>query len=203
MDKGLCIPKEHGRDGSKGDSGLLPVVYSPLNANDPDEYSQFMVLFWECYRQTQDVDMGGHDEIEEDGRKIKLYLIEQEFDVFYVKGAKFQVAKRGSEVIGIMVYHSIYDCVLVIHFLFIEEKNYNRGIGCKFVSSIESPVKRVIFQTNKKIVPSQFLKSVEKFRRKIHDGDKFTVWEMDWLDGRRSSKECENGSVRGNSEAST
>ena len=120
---------------------------------------------------------------------VKTKVGANEFDIpeieskLYYKlqsGAKVQLAYHDDEIVGFMLYHEIYDCVLVIHNMFTSPKYFNNSMGAGMINSLKKPIKKVLFQSRKNNSPSQMLKVTKNWREKLSENEDMITWEMKW-----------------------
>jgi hypothetical protein len=180
MEPGLCVSKERGINHSGSKDHILQVTWGELDQANSKEYCEFLAIYNQAYVDVANQDLLFVEHIDFCGHDVPMFRLEQELFNHTRKGGKVHLCYKESEIIGFMLYHNIYNCVLVVPYLYFYPQYYNKGLGCAMVDSLGLPIKRVVFQTHVAIPPEQFLKSTEKFRRKIHETDKMITWEMDW-----------------------
>ena len=141
-------------------------------------------ILWEYFYLVNLEDLSEVTETVFLGQKLKMSLVERELYHFLHKGCEIQMAYNGDEIVGFMIYHNIYDCLIAVHCLYLEQQYFKKGLGKNMVKSIESDkikITKVLFQTNRERPPEQFMKSsVNKYGRKIGESGKMDTWEMDW-----------------------
>ncbi|MBR9701023.1 GNAT family N-acetyltransferase [Candidatus Woesearchaeota archaeon] len=141
-------------------------------------------IFWEYWAVINGEDLSGFDEFESYGHKIKMSKAESHLYWYLNKGDQVQLLYNKDEIVGFMIYHNIYDCIIAVRCLYLIPEYFNNGLGKQMVSSLESDkrkIDRVIFQTRRDSPPEQFLKAcVNKYGKKIAEDDKLITWEMDW-----------------------
>lgn len=112
------------------------------------------------------------------GVKIQMPAVEDLYYWYLKNGCKFVLAERGDDVLGILVYHQIFENVIAIRMLYAAPGSWGSKVGKGLVAAT-SP-KRVLFQTRKDHPPQQVLKLTESVRRQIDETEKLITWEMEW-----------------------
>lgn len=175
MDKGLCLSKEH--DGIRSDSdgkvsSLIFKEYSQENLPD------FCGILWEFWLKVNGEDLSEPSEFSHlaghtlSKAEAKVYHFEYE-------RCKIQLAIENDEIVGFLVYHLAYNCVLAVEALYIEPKYEKRGLGKGLIESLNKPIKKIFFQTHINIPPERLLNLNKNSKELMRQGDLIT-WEMDW-----------------------
>lgn len=138
-----------------------------------------MGLFWEFWFKVQDNDLSDPVKYVLDGEEVWIPEIEGEFYACMNEGAKVKLAYLGSEIIGFMLYHYAYNCVLLIRHMYVIPEHENAGIAKKLVDAV-GDVKKLIFQTRRNSPPERMLELTKEFRSVISEDPVITTWEMPW-----------------------
>lgn len=94
------------------------------------------------------------------------------------KGVKIRMAFHEDRAVGFMMYNDLWDCVLIVHAMYVYPETQLRGVGKGLIWSM-GDIKKVLFRTRKKNPPLRFL-SVMGHDRIISEDDDHIVREMDW-----------------------
>ena len=198
MDSGVCVPVQHRRVGSDGDRGVFEISYKPLDVSDHNQYMLFLGLFYDFHLEVNEDDLSEIiDWPLKNGTTTRTTKCEAMFDHMSDYGGKVQLVYDREDLIGFLLYHSIFDCMIVIRCMYTTSKYYDAGLGKGLINSLPIEVRRVIFQTRRTKPPEQMLKVTDKYRSKVCESDELITWEMPWgvNHGRRtSSRSCRTGS---------
>lgn len=94
------------------------------------------------------------------------------------EGAKIKLAYVGSDLVGFLIYHTVYRSSLVIRHLYsIRERSSTARV---LVETALPEVRKLLFQT-RKVNPPKRLLGLLKGARVLYEDDKLIDWEMEWL----------------------
>lgn len=111
-----------------------------------------------------------------------MRLLKAEAKVYQLQAERcgIQLVWKDGAIIGFMLYHLAYDCILLIKGMYIEPAHEGKGLGKgRLIASLGKPIKRLFFQSYASNPPERMLKITPEKRELHHDGDLIT-WEMDW-----------------------
>lgn len=177
MDTQFGLSKEHECKRSDADSGIFQVKY--LDTKNFDDFEQLLITYGS---EVLGEDFNAIQEINGiEFSKAELHMAKLEYE-----GAKIRVAVVEDLPIGMMIYHTLADCILYIRGLYVMPEMETGQIGSGFIDSFPMLVKKVIFQTSKSKKPDRCLSVTSKYATPIHETEFSITWEMGWGYGRRS-----------------
>jgi len=180
MDQGLCVSEEQRVSINDSDRDLLSVEFRDLNLENANEFYDFLGLYWEFNFKVTGEDL--NFEIEYPigpNENIKTTALEAEYLGFVKLGGQVQVAVAQGEIVGFMLYHRVFDCILIIRGMYTAPKYYCKRIGYRLINSIEG-INLILFQTRNEKPPAQMLKMTERYRRLVGEDEKLKTWQMRW-----------------------
>lgn len=137
----------------------------------------------EYFMKVQGRNLGHVKDYPVNGETIKALEVDAEICLLTDEAAKIRLCIENDEVIGMMIYHVIYKCILVIRGLYVFSSFRKHGIGCKLIESVDIDLKRLLFQTYVSRRPAELFEWIRKWNckfEKIHrDGD-IVTYELDW-----------------------
>lgn len=110
--------------------------------------------------------------------KVKMTAVEDVLYWYMQNGCRIQIAEKGDDVVGILVYHKIFDTIIAVRMMYLPQSHQGTYAGKGLVSSVNP--KRVIFQTRKESPPTTLFKVTEGRRRLLDESDKLLTFEMEW-----------------------
>jgi len=120
-------------------------------------------------------------------RGVNVHMQQVERDLLALQGERAEIvyAQCGGEVVGLLVYHVVADCVLYIRAEYVDSKFIGERIGFEMVTRClpHGRIKRVIFKTNNEETGSEILEIAKKHAQLLEDQDGFKTWEMGWKYG--------------------
>lgn len=157
------------------------IKFKELDLNKTIEYWEFLGLFHDYWLEVNEEETANViDWPMKDGSVIKTTKCEAMFEWMVDLGGKVQLALDNNQMIGFLVYHEIFGCIIVIRCMYTLREYYDKGIGKGLIESIPIKAKRVIFQTRKAKPPEQMLKNSKAYRSKVCETDLMITWEMPW-----------------------
>ena len=180
MDRGLCVPAEHGGVRSDSDRRVLPKVeIKPLDASDFKEYYIFCGLYWEYWFQVNGEDLSEEIEFKlDDGKRVVTTELEVFLHQQFKDGFQVHLVIMDDAPCGFLLYQRVFDGIIVIRGMFLEKELIGTGAGFQLLDDLNP--KKVIFQSSKSRVPEEMLKVTEPFREKVSETDKKITWIMNW-----------------------
>lgn len=181
MESELRVPEKHGSEQRDCDCDISQVEFKPFDRDDQwNQKTELLGLVWEFLYKVQQEDTSYPVSFEIGEETVTVTQLEAELLRYLYEGAKIQIAYYNGKQIGYMLYHSAYDCILLIRHMYLEPDFAGLGIGKKMVESIGEDTKRVFFQTRKNNPPEELLDQTENFRIKVKETSKLITWEMPW-----------------------
>jgi len=135
------------------------------------------------FKNVSDIDMLKTIKLDLKDQEITIKKIDAEVVRIIDDRCKIRLALIGNDVIGIMIYHIIYKCVLVIRGLYVIPEYRGKRIGTDIVDSLAEPGFKIIFQTHIGKRPRELFEWIKKWRlkhRKLRKEKDLITWECDW-----------------------
>ena len=179
MDKGLCLSKEHSGDRRHSDGGFSQVTYRQYEESDLKDFCLILSEFWSKVNQ-EDL-----SQVSEYSHMAGKLITKAEAKVYHLlfERCQIQIAFDGCDMVGFLVYHLAYDCVLAVECIYILPQYENRGVGKGLIESLQKPVNKIFFQTHSENPPTRFLNLIKNKSKEIHRKGELITWEMEWLNG--------------------
>ena len=139
---------------------------------DDSFYESFFVLFHDYWLEVHDEDLNRLIHLESgpmNELKAQL-LVYLELD-----RCKIRLAKLGQKIVGFMIYHYLFDSILIVRGIYFMPEYRKRTWLRKLTLSVGT-VKRVLSQTYTDRPPKE-INGQKKNRKLIHKTDRFEVWE--------------------------
>jgi len=168
------LSEERRGDDSKRHRDFLPVKYIDYQ---PEFLGAFSSLFADYWREVHGEELETVKVFEtEDGDIITNGVEAQIYKYLYEDRAKIKIAVKGERMIGFMVYHYIFDSILICHGIYLrpEFRKANRMIS--LICSPGNP-KRVFSQTYKGEMQPMEIRGEKKNRKLLHERENVLVWE--------------------------
>lgn len=182
MESKLCLSEEHASDGrSSPDSDILQIEFKPLDLKR--DFPVVLGILWEAWLMVCGQDLKDEIEIKFQGEMQKMPGVEAQLYYYLQKDCQILLAFHGSEICGIMVYGWVFDKVGTIRMLYFPAAYRGMSLGIKMVRSIPD-LKKILFQTHKKIEPKALFGAVGDRAHKIYESDEMLTWEMTIDEGR-------------------
>lgn len=99
---------------------------------------------------------------------------------FKYERCKIQIAVRHREIVGFLVYHMAYNCVLAVECIYVSPEHENKHVGKGLITSLGLPIKRIFFQTHRDQPPERFLGLIGNRAKRLHETGELVTWEMNW-----------------------
>lgn len=137
-------------------------------------------LLWEYWFNVNQEDLSAIEvykcyDLEFPMPKVEAKLLQLE-----AEGCKFKLAVEGTRIIGFLMYHLAYQCLLIVEGLFVLPEYEGKGVGKGFFNSL-GPLKRVFFQTRKGNPPQKLFDIFRNDLVKVlTESDNKITWEMVW-----------------------
>lgn len=183
MDNGQLISKEHGSKQRNVYCSVPGVKFRDYEPHvDIDLIRAICITYW---KEVNNRDISGTVTREINGTSVTLYEIDAKIVHFSENGTKIRMAFHNGDVIGFMLYHIAYNCVLAIEGMYVLEQHRKQNIGSGFITSLDKPIKKLFFQTHISIRPQEMFKALEILtvtpQELMIEGDLVT-WECNWKD---------------------
>jgi len=174
----LCLSKEHGGGSGDGNCDLSRITYEPFNEKFLPE---FCGLFWQYWYVVNQEDLSTVRTVVCYGEEFPMTDVEAKYYVLRAERYSFQMAKQGGVYIGFMMYHLVYDCILIIDGLFVEPQCEKLGVCKGLVNSLKT-VKKVFFQTRIANPPQRLHDKLNKDAvTEVCRSETKITWEMTWV----------------------
>ena len=173
MEFGQSVPKEPGSRDSGGEYRFLaiePKVGEPY-------YERLLEAF---KRYWQVINPDFVDSVIDVGEGLKLERREAILLQYWTAGFDAQVVRKDNEIVGFLIYQVVFDAVLLVKGLFVEPVHLGRGLAKGLIDSLNRPIRRVIFQTQKEFPPERLLGLVSGRTEKLGGDCDMETWEMTW-----------------------
>ena len=160
-------------------SGNIDGCFLTLDLDRLDDHivEPFLVLFNQYWREVNEEDLSGLQVYQVNGNDVLVPEIQATLYMLMQEGAKIKLAYEGSDLIGFLVYHTVYKSVVVIRHLYsIRERS---STAKRLVESALPNVKKLLFQTRKRNPPNRLL-SILRNADILHEDNKLIDWEMQW-----------------------
>lgn len=178
MDQGLCVSSEHGRIERNSNRDLSKIEFFDFDPFKKDHVTALTAMIFQFYAENYHRDMGELLELTIDGKTISCLEAEAEIYRFTNDGAKILLSSIGGTFCGFIIYHLIYDCVLVIRAMYADSEMRKTGLGGLFIGQFPL-VKKLIFSTYKKNPPSTMLSSI-RGAKVFSEDEESLYWEAEW-----------------------
>jgi hypothetical protein len=183
VDSNRSISKEHRRGFSNIHGSVSKMKYRDFILSDDSDIIRGM--FTRYFKEVNSKDIS---------KVVKRVIRNQEVDILESDYRLYSLINEGfhirlgileGELMGFMLYHIAYDCILAIDGLYVKKESRQNGIGAGFIRSLEKPIKKLFFQSHVAKRPVDLfgaLKALGANPKKVHrDGDLIT-WECSWIE---------------------
>ena len=151
----------------------------PLNVANRKDFYEFLGLYWEYWLKVNEDDLSREMVWHmADGTAVVTTELEAMYEWYARKGSQVQLARSGDCIVGFLHYQDIFDCMIVVRGMYLEDEYVSTKVGHGLVNSLKP--KKLIFQTRKEKPPEAMLKATEPYREKVDEDDKLITWIMDW-----------------------
>lgn len=155
--------------------------FETLDLKNQIRFYEFMGMFYDYYLEVNEEDLSREvDWTTYAGDTIRTTALEARFDYLMKHSGKVQIAIEDDEIVGFLLYHMIFDCILVIRGMYAIPSHHNKSLGKKLIQSLDQVVTKVVFQTRKAKPPEQMLSVTKPYRNKIGENETMITWEMTW-----------------------
>lgn len=180
MEPKLCLPEEHRsvRSDCHGDfSGIEYLAYN----FEPEPFGPLCAIFYRYWKEVNLEDLSGVVEREFAGEKIQCLEVELKLWQLQAERCKIQLAVKDDRIIGFLLYHLAYDCVLLVEGIYVLPDAKGHGVGKGLINSLGKPIKRLYFETRQENPPQETLSFLKRFESKeLNQANGKTVWCMEW-----------------------
>jgi len=181
MDYERAVSEEHGE--YLGDlHGSIPEI--TYREYEPHEdiviFRQIGIDYW---KSVNGKDLSNFIEIELSDGPTEILEIDLKMVRLIADGAKIRLALLNRDVIGFMIYHVAYDCILAVEGLYVEKPFRRKGIGINLIESLEKPLQKIFFQTHISRKPAEMfgaLKQLGMNHKRLRRVKDIITWECDW-----------------------
>ena len=142
------------------------------------EKGKFLLLFHEFWKSVNEEDLSNLVDFNVLGKTVTLHQIEATLYGCLYEGAKVKLLYEKEDIVGFVLYHTIFNCVGAVRHMYIQREHWGNGGAKDMLNSIG--VKKFIYQTWKKNPPVEFLNHVGKYSKKIDENDRIITWEIPW-----------------------
>ena len=175
MAQRLCVSEEHGW--SSCDSGCDVSEIAFREYQDNFDIVPLVSLIRDYWLKVNGEDLWHPIRVE--GKSI--YAAEAKLYQWKAERCNIQLALDNDAIVGFLLYHYAYNCVLLVEGIYVLPEYEKRGIGKKLIASIGKPIHLVLFQTHMKKNPPERFLSVLKGAKEIARKGDLQTWETKWL----------------------
>lgn len=182
MDGGVCLPEKPDRIVNNGDGLVSQVKFIEVNQSfDCKHWPQAVGLLYSAWKKINGVDLSEWVDVDL-GHDIKIPMQSAESMLYwYVKdGCEIRLALDNDEAVGLLIYRRIFSYGLEIRIMYLDEQKRLGHLAAKMIDEMPFKVKKIVFQTNKKLPPKRMLELSEKYRNYLWEDDNYITWEMNW-----------------------
>lgn len=148
------------------------IIYRPYSDH---EMGPFYVLMADYWKETEGEKARDYIEIDMDSGPAVTNDLQLKLYSYLNEGAKIMLAYKDGELIGFMIYHKVFDCILICRAIYLKANFRRAGYLNGLIHSV-GEVKRVFSQTYCDREPEEI--RGEKPNRKLVKSDgKINVWE--------------------------
>lgn len=133
-------------------------------------FAHLFYKYWEEVEHRKPIDLIRSD----DGLGIGNEL-QQKLYSYMEEGAKVKLAYHERELIGFLIYHCIFGCVMIVRAVYLEPKYRLKNHLRKLIFSV-GRMKRIFSQTYANLEPKE-IQGVKRNRKLIATIDGMNIWE--------------------------
>lgn len=114
------------------------------------------------------------------GEKAQIIEAEARLYAYLYSGCRIQVGSIGPRVVCFLIYQPIFESVIAIRCLYVEQWANGLRLAKEVVNSLSNRPKKIIFQTRIKSPDRRIDAITEKYRTEVMRDKNFITWMMDW-----------------------
>jgi hypothetical protein len=168
VDDSVCVSKEYGPSERLCDSSVPGLRIKLVQG---EEHLRELVRLFKDY--FEEVFWPDKETVEEtaDG-PMQIWDSEKQLLLHGEEGARIECVFQGQEMVGFFIYHLVYECILMVHAIYLVPKLRDSGAAWDIVKSVGN-VKKLFFQNRTSANPDK------KRGKIIHQNDEHTIFEKD------------------------
>lgn len=178
MDKDASIHSERRSDRTDSHDTIHKVEFREFDLKKDTLF--LSELYWQfCFDVNQE-DLSGSSIHVIDGAEVEVFESQARIYGYLSAGCRIQCAFVNGVLAGFLIFHEIFDRIVVIRAMFIDRWAHQYKLGKGLINSLQKIPNTILFQTRKQIEPDRCLKVTESHRSKIAEDEHFITWSMTW-----------------------
>jgi hypothetical protein len=184
VDRSLCLSEKSASEpNSQAQRDFSEITFEDLSQFSQANTKLVCPILKEAFEKINGQDLNYDVErVILDGIKVLLPAVEDLLYWYMNQGCLLQLAFRGAEPVGILVYQRFFKSIIAVRILYMRPEFEKTGVGKRLVDSVDP--KRIIFQTRKEAPPTRLYEVTKGRIRQLEETEKLLTWEMEWENGR-------------------